>query len=40
LKPYSESTQEIIDEEVKKVVDDCYKEVKTLLESKKELIHK
>jgi ATP-dependent Zn protease len=40
MKPYSEGTHEVIDEEVKKVVDDCYKEVKALLESKKELIHR
>ena len=24
LKPYSESTNEIIDEEVRKIVDECY----------------
>lgn len=24
LKPYSESTNEIIDDEVKKIVDECY----------------
>lgn len=34
LKPYSEGTSEIIDEEVKRVVDECYVRCKTLLESK------
>lgn len=38
MKPYSESTNEIIDEEVKKVVDECYEKTRELLESKKHLI--
>lgn len=40
LKPYSESTHEIIDEEVKRIVDECYARTKALLESKKDLIKK
>ena len=32
IKPYSESTNEIIDEEVKKVVDECYIKTRELLE--------
>ena len=36
-KPYSESTGGKIDEEVKKIIDGAYAEVKELLESKKEL---
>ena len=36
MKPYSDETNEIIDEEVKKVVDDCYLQTKELIESKKE----
>jgi AFG3 family protein len=39
VKPYSDSTNEIIDEEVRKVVMDCYESTKVLLESKKELVH-
>lgn len=40
VKPYSESTNEIIDEEVKKIVDECYQQTRELLESKKELIER
>lgn len=40
LKPYSDSTNEIIDEEVRKIVMECYEITKKLLESKKELIHR
>jgi len=40
VKPYSEATSEIIDEEVKKIVDECYQRTKELLTSKKDLIHK
>ena len=37
-KPYSEETAAEIDFEVKKLVDECYAEVKELLESKRDLI--
>jgi len=37
-KPYSEYTAQRMDEEVKRIVDNCYKEVEELLEEKKELI--
>ena len=40
LKPYSEATNEIIDEEVRRIVNECYVRTKELLESKKELIGK
>ena len=40
VKPYSEFTNEIIDEEVRKVVDECYERTRELLLSKKDLIHK
>jgi AFG3 family protein len=40
VKPYSESTNEIIDEEVRRIVQECYDKTKILLESKRELIHK
>ena len=40
IKPYSEGTNEIIDEEIKVIVDKCYQETKDLLMSKKELIEK
>lgn len=39
IKPYSDSTNEIIDEEVRRIVSECYEKTKELLESKKELIH-
>ena len=39
-KSYSEETATEIDEEVKRIVDDCYNETKELLESKRELIEK
>jgi cell division protease FtsH len=38
VKAYSEHTAQRIDEEVKRIVDNCYKEVEQLLEEKKELI--
>jgi AFG3 family protein len=40
LKPYSEGTNEIIDEEVRRIVMECYERTKILLESKKHLIEK
>lgn len=39
IKPYSEYTNEIIDDEVRRIVMECYDRTKILLESKKELIH-
>jgi AFG3 family protein len=39
IKPYSESTNEAIDEEMRKIVMECYDNTKKLLESKRELIH-
>lgn len=39
MKPYSDSTNEIIDEEVRRIVMECYEDTKTLIESKKELVH-
>ncbi|CDW88581.1 afg3-like protein 2 [Stylonychia lemnae] len=39
IKPYSDSTNEIIDEEVRRIVMECYNSTKELLESKKDLIH-
>jgi len=39
VKPYSDSTNEIIDEETRRIVMECYDKTKILLESKKELIH-
>ena len=40
VKPYSEATNEMIDEEMRKIVFECYARTKELLESKKDLIHK
>lgn len=37
---YSELTAQSLDREIKSIVDDCYVEVKTLLEEKRELIEK
>ena len=37
-KPFSEYTNEIIDEETKRVVDECYSLTRDLLDSKRELI--
>ena len=37
-KPFSEATGALIDGEVKKLVDQCYRETKELLESKRELV--
>lgn len=39
-KPYSENTGSKIDVEVKNIIDECYKNTKALLESKRELIEK
>lgn len=39
MKPYSESTNEEIDEEVRRIVKECYDRTKELLESKKEKMH-
>ena len=39
VKPYSDSTNEVIDEEVRRIVFECYDKTKELLESKRELIH-
>jgi len=39
-KPYSDATNELIDEEVKRIVDDCYARTKELAESKKDLVEK
>lgn len=38
VKPFSETTAQKIDEEVKSLVDNCYEEVRVLLEEKRELI--
>lgn len=40
IKPYSESTNEIIDEETKRIVDECYQSTIELLESKRDKIEK
>ena len=40
MKPYSEQTNEDLDEEIKRVVDECYQSTKELLESKRDLIEK
>lgn len=37
-KPFSESTNEIIDEEVKRVVDECYETTRKILTEKADLI--
>jgi cell division protease FtsH len=37
-KPYSEDTAKMIDEEVRKIVDYCYKRTKSLLQEKKEFV--
>ena len=39
-KPFSQATNQIIDEEVKSIVDGQYKAIKVLLEDKRELIEK
>jgi AFG3 family protein len=40
VKPFSESTAQRIDEEIKKLVDQCYEDVRVLLEEKRELVEK
>lgn len=40
MKPYSESTNEVIDEEVRRIVEECYARTKEILLSKKVLIEK
>lgn len=40
VKPFSESTAQRIDEEIKKLVDQCYQDVHQLLSDKKELVEK
>jgi len=40
MKPYCEQTSEDLDEEIKKIVDECYQSTKELLESKRDLIEK
>ena len=39
MKPYSEATNEIIDEEVKRVVDECYEVTRKILTTNQHLIH-
>jgi ATP-dependent Zn protease len=39
MKPYSESTNEIIDEEIKRVVDECYEITRKILVTNQHLIH-
>lgn len=40
LKPFSESTNEEIDQEIRKIVMECYARTKELLESKRDLMKK
>jgi AFG3 family protein len=40
VKPYSESTNEEIDEEIRRIVKECYERTKVLLEDKKDLMLK
>ena len=40
VKPYSEYTGEVIDEEVRQIVKDCYQRTENLILEKKELIQK
>jgi len=40
MKPFCEETSSDIDDEIKKIVDDCYQQTKDLLESKRDLIEK
>jgi len=37
---YSELTAQSLDREIKRIVDDCYVEVKTLIEEKRDLVEK
>ena len=39
-KPYSEETSKMIDEEVRKLIDDAYERTKKLLKEKKEQVEK
>ncbi|MCZ2442161.1 MAG: peptidase M41, partial [Flavobacteriales bacterium] len=39
-KPYSEETSKLIDEEVRKLIDECFKSTKQLLSDKKEEVEK
>jgi AFG3 family protein len=39
VKPYSDDTNQVIDEEVRRIVFECYDTTKKLLESKRDLIH-
>ena len=40
LKPYSNKTGRIIDEEIKRIIDECYDRCKAILTEKKFLIEK
>jgi AFG3 family protein len=40
VKPYSEGTNEDIDEEIRRIVKECYARTKELLEGKRELMKK
>lgn len=40
MKPYSETTSEEIDEEVRRLVKECYNRTREILESKKDIMHK
>jgi ATP-dependent Zn protease len=40
VKPYSEETHELIDESIKRIVDECYERTREILLSKRELIEK
>ena len=39
-KPYSAQTAAVIDEEVKKIIENCYKDAKAIIESKIDILHK
>jgi AFG3 family protein len=39
-KPFSDKTNRIIDEEIRRIIDESYENCKTLLIEKKDLIHK
>ena len=39
-KPFSEETSKIIDQEIKKLIDECYSRVKRLIDEKKDLVDK
>jgi ATP-dependent Zn protease len=40
MKSYSEKTGKLIDQEVKKIVDECYQRCKDILNEKKDLVQK